>query len=77
MNPGLLERSGYPVHVFVQPVRPYLAKEHTEARKLRRAGTPVRRIATTLGVSLSTVSVWVRDIELSPKQRARNLKHAG
>jgi hypothetical protein len=38
---------------------------------------PVRRIAATLGVSLSSVSIWTRDIELTPEQRAANLSRAG
>ena len=32
----------------------------------------MRRIAVSLGVSLSTVSLWVRDIELSEEQRRAN-----
>jgi hypothetical protein len=37
----------------------------------------VRRIAEELGVSVSSVSVWTRDIELTPEQRAANLARAG
>jgi hypothetical protein len=37
----------------------------------------VRQIATALGVSLSSVSIWTRDIELTPDQRAANLARAG
>jgi len=33
---------------------------------------PMKRIAARLGVSLSTVSLWVRDIELDPVHRERN-----
>jgi len=33
---------------------------------------PIKRIAVRLGVSLSTVSLWVRDIELDPAHRERN-----
>lgn len=44
---------------------------------MRRAGTPVRQIAATLGVSLSSVSIWTRDIELTLEQRAANLARAG
>lgn len=44
---------------------------------MRRAGTPVRRIADALGVSVSSVSIWTRDIELTPEQRAANLTRAG
>lgn len=44
---------------------------------MRAAGTPVRRIAEALGVSISSVSIWTRDIELTPEQRAANLTRAG
>ena len=37
----------------------------------------MRRIAEELGVSVSSVSVWTRDIELTPEQRAANLARAG
>jgi hypothetical protein len=33
---------------------------------------PMKRIAARVGVSLSTVSLWVRDIELDPIHRERN-----
>jgi hypothetical protein len=33
---------------------------------------PMKRIAARVGVSLSTVSLWVRDIELKPDHRERN-----
>ena len=36
--------------------------ERQAARRLRLAGWPIRRIAAELGVSLSSVSVWVRDV---------------
>ncbi len=38
---------------------------------------PVRQIAARVGASQSSVSVWVRDIELTPEQRAANLRRAG
>ena len=44
--------------------------EWEEARKLRSEGLSVRRIAARLGVSVSSVSVWVRDVPLSREQRA-------
>jgi DNA-binding transcriptional regulator YiaG len=57
--------------VFVAPRK---LAEYEEARRLRRAeGTPLKRIAARLGVSVSTVHVWTRDIELTPEQEARNL----
>lgn len=39
-----------------------------EARKLRQRGVSIRRIATHLSISKSTVSLWVRDIVLSVEQ---------
>lgn len=43
---------------------------------MRSAGAPVRRIAGTLGVSVSSVAAWTRDIELTPEQRTANLARA-
>ncbi len=45
------------------------AEERRLARRLRLQGAGVKRIAAELGVSTSSVSRWVRDIELSPEQR--------
>lgn len=59
-----------------QPAHPRLAQEHEKARQLRYLGASVRAIASAVGVSQSTVSVWVRDIELLPRHRAANLKRA-
>src|SRR4051794_31836501 len=42
-----------------------------EARALRAGGCSVRDIARRLQVSRGTVSLWVRDIELTPEQMAR------
>lgn len=43
--------------------------ERERARHLRRAeGLPLNEIACRVGVSKSSVSLWVRDIELSPEQ---------
>jgi uncharacterized CHY-type Zn-finger protein len=49
---------GRPEHWFV-------AKRHlwNRAKALRRQGWPLRRIADELDVALSSVSVWVRDVE--------------
>jgi transposase-like protein len=45
--------------------------ERLEARRLRREeGRSVKEIAKTLGVARSTVSLWVRDIELTTEQHA-------
>jgi transposase-like protein len=44
--------------------------ERQRARKLRQEqGAPVKELARLLGVSRSTVSLWVRDIELTEAQR--------
>jgi hypothetical protein len=40
------------------------------ARSLRREGRSVKEIARMVGVSLSSVSLWVRDVELTPEARA-------
>lgn len=39
-----------------------------EARKLRQKGLSVNEITQKLGVSKSSVSIWVRDISLTPEQ---------
>jgi transcriptional regulator with XRE-family HTH domain len=55
-------------------------EEREEARRLRRdEGRSVREIQQLLGVSKSSVSSWVRDIELAPEQvealRQRNPRY--
>jgi transposase-like protein len=46
--------------------------EREQARKLRRdCGLSVKEIASRLGVSTSSVSLWVRDIELTEEQHER------
>lgn len=46
-------------------------KERAAARLLRRdEGRSVKDIARLVGAAPSTVSLWVRDIELTPKQHA-------
>jgi hypothetical protein len=45
-------------------------REYEKARILRKGGCSVRDISQQLGVSRSTVSVWVRDIQLSEEQIA-------
>jgi hypothetical protein len=37
----------------------------------------IKRLARRLGVSQSSVSVWVRDIQLTPEQRLHNLRRSG
>lgn len=52
-------------HLFVK------TEERHLARRLRRErGLPVREIAGIVGVSVSSVSLWVRDVPLTPKQEA-------
>ena len=43
-------------------------EKRIEARELRKNGNTIKKIANTLGVSKSSVSLWVRDIELTPEQ---------
>jgi transcriptional regulator with XRE-family HTH domain len=43
--------------------------ERQQARLLRRAGLPLAEIAARLGVSKSSVSVWVRDVAFQPVPR--------
>jgi hypothetical protein len=48
-------------------------RERELARTLRREeGMPMKRIAAKLGVSLSTVSLWTRDVQIEPAHRERN-----
>jgi hypothetical protein len=57
-------------HVFAmtKPV------ERELAREMRRAGLPYKRIAANLGVSVASVHLWARDIELTDEQKAFNLR---
>jgi hypothetical protein len=41
--------------------------ERQQARQLRRTGLPLAAIATRLGVSKSSVSLWVRDVAFEPR----------
>jgi IS30 family transposase len=43
--------------------------EREMARKLRREWLSMRQIERSLGVARSTVSLWVREIELTDHQR--------
>jgi transcriptional regulator with XRE-family HTH domain len=43
--------------------------ERDIARELRRQGLPIKEIAERVGVSKSSVSLWVRDIELTAEQQ--------
>lgn len=47
--------------------------ERELARRLRALdGMPMKEIAASVGVSVGSVSLWTRDIRLTPKQRAAN-----
>ena len=43
--------------------------EQAEARRLRAEGQTLAEIAAALGVSKSSVSLWVRDVEFDPQPR--------
>lgn len=51
-------------------------KEKLEARRLRSLGCSLDEIQKRLNVAKSSVSLWVRDIELTPKQK-RGLSQKG
>jgi transcriptional regulator with XRE-family HTH domain len=46
------------------------------ARELRAAGWSIKEIEQQLSVSRSSASLWVRDVELGPEQRARLIEKA-
>jgi hypothetical protein len=48
--------------------------EQLEARRLRKSGEPYMRIAARLGVSVGSVHLWTKDIELTAEQKAHNLR---
>ena len=45
--------------------------EQQRARELRAEAWTLQDIATELGVSKSSVSLWVRDVEFTPNPRRR------
>jgi transcriptional regulator with XRE-family HTH domain len=51
-------------------------EERMLARELRAAGWSIKEIEQQLSVSRSSVSLWVRDVELGPEQRARLIEKA-
>jgi transposase-like protein len=52
--------------------------EREQARKLRREeGRSVKELAALLGVSRSSISLWVRDIDLTDEQRAGLRRRSG
>jgi IS30 family transposase len=50
--------------------------ERREARRLRALGWSVKEIERELEVARSSVSVWVRDIELGPLERERLIRRS-
>ncbi len=50
------------------------SEERIEARKFRKNGESLARIAMKVGVSKSTVGLWCEDIELSDSQRNKLLE---
>lgn len=55
------------------PQNPYKAAEFFEARRLRaEEGMPMKQIAAKLGVSVGSVHLWTKDIEISPEHVERN-----
>lgn len=48
--------------------------ERARARELRAAGWALQDIAAELGVSRSSVSVWVRDVSFTPRPRRRTAR---
>ena len=50
-------------------------EEKQRARSLREEGKSINEIIATLGVSKGSVSLWVRDIVLTEKQKAKLSKH--
>lgn len=44
-------------------------REREEARRLRAQGKTLQEIAELLGVSKSSVSIWVRDVAFTPSKR--------
>jgi hypothetical protein len=60
--------------MFVGTGTPRKPEKRADARRLRLKGEPIKRIATELSVSPSSVHWWTKDIELTPEQRVRNLR---
>ncbi|MEX0877761.1 MAG: hypothetical protein WDZ40_02750 [Candidatus Spechtbacterales bacterium] len=50
-------------------------EEKRKARELRKKGWSIREITKELGVAKGSVSVWVRDIELTKKQKQKLSKN--
>ena len=58
-------------HMFVPIQNPRLKAQHEKARQLRHLGLSINRIAREVGVAKSTVSLWVRDIQVKPGEIER------
>jgi transcriptional regulator with XRE-family HTH domain len=61
----------------MMPTRPRKPEQLRRARRLRRQGLSIKKIAAELGVSPSSVCLWTRDIVLTPEQTAANLIRGG
>ncbi len=51
-------------------------EERLLERELRAAGRSIKEIEQQLSVSRSSVSLWVRDVELGPEERRRLIEKA-
>jgi hypothetical protein len=60
--------------MFGTSTKPRKPLERADARRLRRQGMSIKRIAKLVEVSPSSVFVWTRDIELTAEQHAVNLR---
>lgn len=49
----------------------YSAEVRQDARRLRQEGRSLREISEELGIPKNTLSLWLRDIELTPDQHTR------
>jgi hypothetical protein len=61
----------------VVAARPYKRREFKRARELRRSDMSLKKIATQLGVAVSSVCTWTSDIDLTPEQQAAILLKNG
>ena len=51
--------------------------ERDEARRLRAGGATLAEIVEALGVSKSSVSIWVRDVPFIPRPGRRSPRRRG
>jgi hypothetical protein len=59
------------------PRNPRKPRELAQARELRRQGMSIKRIASAIRVSPSSVMAWTGDIVLTPEQVANLYRHGG